>query len=161
MTHPKKLWKAILLTLASVLFCNFALAQKPSSLDIELQQNGILDRNFKYTESPQTYELYRNITAYINKSTPIEMGDGVRMIQALQMPYVDFYTYSVPFDSKLLTKKQISQQKQIYLPMITSTFCQLVQKHMHYKVNNRRQKYIYYDQNGFMYMEVNLQAKEC
>lgn len=67
------------------------LAQQPSSLDLELQQEGIVDKEFLYTNSPKTAQLYRETTAMINQATPIDVGGGVKMIQALQMPSIATY----------------------------------------------------------------------
>ncbi|HRM14722.1 MAG TPA: hypothetical protein PLX05_03605 [Acinetobacter parvus] len=51
--------------------------------------------------------------------------------------------------------------KKEYLPQLKSTFCFSVNKHIHYRINNRREKFIYLDENGKMYMEVAIQASDC
>ena len=136
-------------------------AQDPSNLDLELQQEGILDKDFHYTDSPKTPELYRETTAMINHSIPIDVGDGVQMIQALQMPSIATYIYRVPISSEHLSQEQIYMIKKEYFPQLKSTFCFAVHKHIHYRANNRREKFIYLDENGKMYMEIDIQASNC
>lgn len=148
--------------LLSCLIINISIyAQQPSSYDFELQQEGILDSEFRYTDSPKTFQLYRSSTAMLNKATPMEIGDGVQMISAIQMPSLAAYTYSVPVDSRNLTKEQINDVKEQYYSQFESIFCFSVNKNIHYRVNNRREKFIYLDKNGSMFMDVDIQASDC
>ncbi len=151
--------KRILLSTLIAICCS-ANAQQPSSHDLELQREGILDKNFRYTNSPKVKQLYKETTAMINNSTPVDMGDGVKMIQALQMPSLAAYTYSLPIQKSQFTstmERGIKQQS----ATLKSTFCYQVNKHIHYRVNNRQEKYIYVDRQGTMLTEINLKASQC
>ncbi len=136
-------------------------AQNPSNLDLELQQEGILDKEFRYTSSPKTAQLYRETTTMINQATPIDFGDGVKMIQALQMPNIATYIYRVPISRENISREWVDMIKKEYSPQLKSTFCFAVHKHIHYRANNRREKFIYLDENGKMYMEIDIQASDC
>ncbi|MDM1757209.1 hypothetical protein HX127_06370 [Acinetobacter sp. 256-1] len=148
------------LTLILLISTISANAQQPSNHDLELQREGILDKNFRYTNSPKVSQLYRDTTAVLNQSTPVNMGDGVKMIQALQMPSIAIYTYSLPIQKNQFTptmERYIKQQA----PTLKTTFCYQVNKHIHYKVNNRQEKYIYVDRQNQMLTEITLKASQC
>ena len=132
----------------------------PSEYDLNLQKEGVLDKNFRYTNKPIVYELYRSTTKELNRHTPIDMGDGVLMTQALKLKGMSAYSYSLSIE-----KNNLSDQSVEYFNNnkhnLKSIFCNQVKKHVHYKVNNMIEKFMYYDVAGEFLFEYQIRADEC
>lgn len=145
---------------ALTILSSYTYAQTPSHYDLGLQKEGILDKNFKYTNSPKVAQLYQQSTAMINQSTPVELGDGVQMIMAMKIPSHSLYTYKLP-----ILKSQFNAQAKLKmdqaLPAIQSVYCSQVQKHIHYRVNKMTEKYIYLDENVNFLVEYVLDSSQC
>ena len=133
---------------------------QPSQYDLDLQKEGILDKNFKYTNSPKVNSLYQQATSEINKNTPIDLGDGVQMIQAIKLPSVSGYTYKLPITKDEFNEK-IKNEMLKNLSSIKSIFCNQANKHAHFRVNNMSEKYIYIDKNNVFLIDFYLQANQC
>ncbi|MCW8037957.1 hypothetical protein [Acinetobacter entericus] len=131
-----------------------------SDYDIQLKQEGVLDSNFKYINSPRTYSFYKQVSSELNKSTPIDIGDGVQMVQALKIPNNSTYIYKLPIKKENFNT-QVEANMNSGIPALKSTFCYQVKKHIHFQVNNMSERYVYLDVDDHLIKEIELKANQC
>lgn len=137
------------------------LVSAASTYELELQEEGILDENFKYTNSPKVQSFYKQVTAELNKSTPMEIGDGVQVIGAMKLPSISTYMYRLPITKKEFDAKNIQETMFTQTESLKSMFCNQVKKNIHFRVNNMREKYVYLDNKDIYITEINFQANQC